>query len=210
VSFFRLGSRQQDKRIAFYASHTEIVGADDMDRALAVRLAAKYPDAPQGTFDSRSAIRSAKQECDAGVLRVGKYELTSEEWTQALAPVFDRIFEVYRRAFGLAYRKEKQSSRWEKLTLVLVGGGSLVSGMADRLLKPPNPIVERRLNQTLALPTDVQTGLDHALPVTLLAVSFGLSFVAADIPDYWHPHEVEALPPRPSAQRRDKWGEDQA
>jgi hypothetical protein len=211
VSFFRLGNPDQDRPIVFYASHTEIVGADDMDAALSTAFRTKYPNAPPDCFDSRSAVRAAKESFSTnGLIAIGEYVLTSAEGATALNPVFDRIFGVYQKGARSAFFKEQRSSHWQKLTLVLVGGGTLVPGLATRLLAPPQSFIEDRSIQALSLPSDLVSA-DKVLPVTLLAVGFGLSFVANDIPDYWHPGEVDPLDPnRPEPGRpRDTWGEDQ-
>ncbi|MSQ48696.1 MAG: hypothetical protein EXR78_10000 [Deltaproteobacteria bacterium] len=209
VSFFRLGSVSLQRRASFYASHTEIVGADDMDIALAAALRLKYPDAESGAFDSRSLVRSAKEASADGGIGVGDCLLTSSEAAAALKPVLSRIFEVYVKGFRAAYLKEPRSGLWETLTLIIVGGGSLVPGVSERLLQPPISFVEKRSIQRLALPKGIITPGGEALPVTLLAVGFGLSFVASDIPNYWRPAEVDPLPPRPTVRTRDAWGEDQ-
>jgi hypothetical protein len=206
VTFFRY-TRNLPRPVAFYASRTESVGADDIDRAVIRALARKYPSV--GLLDARGLtelvhqVRLAKQDMDETGLRCGSWQLSSQEFAVATSEVVEGIWNVYSRAFGAAYAKEIGTTRWESLTLVLVGGGSVVPGVASRLKSRPRGFVKDVHVQPMELPPTVDAGSGsnsaaRELKPALLAVGFGLSFHYVDVFDYWRTHQVEPIKPSDS------------
>jgi hypothetical protein len=215
VSFFRY-TRDLPKPVAFYASHTETVGADDIDIALLEAVKRKYGRIdPADTAAMRSllhVIRIAKQNMNNGVLQISPdFSLHSEVVHAATGPTIERIWRVYETAFRRAYAIEMFADRWADLNLVFVGGGSLFPGVVDRLMRPPDTIVYHITVKPWNLPLDLrlhQNNDDHTLRMRLplLAVGLGLSYPNIDISEYWMPEEVVPIGPRPYIDREpDDW-----
>jgi hypothetical protein len=210
VSFFRF-SRDFPKPVAFYASHTDIVGADDIDLALLAGLKGKYSKIGQASVPATRSllhdIRLAKQQMKDGILEISQdVALSAGEVRAASSPVIERIWRVYETAFRRAYAKEKFASRWSMLNLVFVGGGSLFPGVVERLKRKPDSIVSRIGMKPWDLPRDLKMqkqSSDHELKIGLpfLAVGLGLSYPKIDISDYWPPEAVNPIGPRPVMDR---------
>ncbi|MGA2260797.1 MAG: hypothetical protein ABSH28_05105 [Acidobacteriota bacterium] len=210
VSFFRF-SRDFPKPVAFYASHTDSVGADDIDLAIHASLKKKYNRIEQADASATRSllhdIRLAKQQLKDGILQISQEVLLSAaEVCAASRPVIERIWRVYETAFRRAYAKERFASRWSMLNLVFVGGGSLFPGVVERLKRKPDSIVSKIEIKPWALPNDLKmlkkTG-EHELRMglPLLAVGLGLSYPKIDISDYWPPEAVKPIGPKPVMDR---------
>ncbi|RQV93529.1 hypothetical protein EH220_08130 [bacterium] len=215
VSFSRF-SRDFPKPVAFYASHTDIVGADDIDLALYAVLKGKYSRIEHAdvtaTRNLLHSIRLAKQQMNDGTLRISQeVALSAGEIRAASSPIIERIWRVYETAFRRSYAKEKFASRWSLLNLVFVGGGSLFPGVVERLKRKPDSIVSKLGMKPWELPPDLKMqkqSSDHELKMglPLLAVGLGLSYPKIDISDYWPPEAVNPIGPRPVIDREpDDW-----
>ena len=199
VSFFRLAGITAERRVVFYASRTGAVGADDMDRALTDAVISGLGEVSVSRRrEILRQMRAAKQNMTVDGLVSDGVVLGRAECRVALQPVFDRVFEVFRECFFRAYEKEQLQSRWEELTLVFVGGGSLVLGLEERLRASPHSFIERVHVRSLQLPQPLRLegcGAISARDARLLSVGYGLSHPAPSIPDYWRPTEVEPMGP---------------
>lgn len=213
VSFFRYHNASS-KSITCYSSYTDAVGADDFDRAIFAALVRNHPELERLGVADRAAvlhdIRTAKETLSPG-LRLGSgYQLSKADVLAAIRPMSSRVFNVYGTAFSKAYAKEKFSDRWKSLTIMLIGGGSLVSGVAQALDRAPHGMVERRMVQALELPDVIRIdGGPREISqqdANLLTVAFGLSHARVDIPEYWETKEVEPIGPAPSTTKvYDDW-----
>jgi hypothetical protein len=194
ASFFRLGNRRLDRRVAFYASRTGAVGANDVDLALLAEIGSQGNGSREALLE---ALRHAKGMVGAnGKVSVSGVELTLEGITRVAGPSAVRMFEVVQQAHQRAYEKEQGQSKWERLIVVLVGGGCRIPGVAARLEDRPHQFVERLSRRRLELAPDLRVDGNQSLAaddVELLSVAYGLSFAALDIPEYWHPSEVAPL-----------------
>lgn len=215
VSFFRYHAASS-KTITCYSSCTDAVGADDFDRAIFAALVRNYPELDVMTPAERASvlhdIRAAKESVASGLRLGGRYRLSRAEVLAAIQPLASRIFEVYVAAFRRAYAKERFSSRWKSLTNMLVGGGSLMPGIAEAFGRAPHDMVECRRTQGLNLPDGVRIdgGPGQISPedAPLLTVAFGLSYPSVDIPDYWETNEVDPIGVTPAKTRDpDYWRE---
>jgi hypothetical protein len=215
VSFFRYHDASS-KSITCYSSCTDAVGADDLDRAIFAALVRNHRDLELMSAAERTAVlhdvRTAKENLSSDLSLGGRYQLSQAEVLEAIRPLAFRIFGVYVAAFRKAYAKEKFSDRWKSLTIMLVGGGSLVPLVTEAFGRAPHDMIERRRIQTLELPAGIRIDCGpQRLSVddtALLSVAFGLSHPRVDIPDYWETKEVEPIGPAPATTREpDYWRE---
>src|SRR5439155_1671312 len=76
-------------------------------------------------------IRSGKEDLASGLQLPRGYRLSKDEVLGSVQPLVSKMFNVYVSAYRKAFRKEALSSRWESLTLIFVGGGSLLPGIKE-------------------------------------------------------------------------------
>jgi hypothetical protein len=127
-----------------------------------------------------------------------------------LASTCESIFEVYRESFSRAYPKDRKQSHWYDTGLFLLGGGTLIEPIRDRLrkrvwtnLERDPPIVDPgRPDDFYELNGDPFEG-----DPGLLLVAYGLSHYAADVPETTNPSDVSDFTPvltvRPSLSHED-------
>ncbi len=110
--------------------------------------------------------------------------------------VLDEYYDVYRQAWKSAYLKDPRQSQWENYGLVVLGGGSKVPAIRNRLkrsLVPNFSFDIRELN--LGRPADLHEldGSPFHGDHHLLLVAYGLSFPQLEIPEFDKPSEVPTL-----------------
>ncbi|MBI4564833.1 MAG: cell division FtsA domain-containing protein [Planctomycetes bacterium] len=213
VTFFRLGSGAgRGRTFAYYSSHTEIVGGDDIDRAILSRVVPASSLPPEGSqqhHEILQRIRLGKQDIGSADLELWNgVRMPNAEVRSAIREVGERIYEVYRRAFKNAYLKEMRGDRWREYTVLLLGGSSWVHGMEELFERRPHDIVERVNVMRPKQPKRIAgwNGGPITLGVSdyiLINLSHGLSTERPNIPDYFAPDQVEPLPLPPPPVERD-------
>jgi hypothetical protein len=121
-----------------------------------------------------------------------------------LARVCEAMFEVYRMAFGRAYRKHVQQSAWFGASLFLLGGGTRIVPVRSRVSTRAWEHLERDpLIMDPGHPDDLREmdGTPYEGEPTFLLVAYGLSHLAADVPTVTNPGEIS--PFRPSVRLRE-------
>jgi hypothetical protein len=118
----------------------------------------------------------------------------------ALIPVGDEIYEPYRKAWIETYRKINDTvaelKAWNNHKVFVIGGGSLVSKLVERVTVHPG------LNEPLQLavlepPADLMRAdntkvAKNELP--FVAVAYGLSNIGLSIPEVLTPEQIAPLP----------------
>jgi len=113
--------------------------------------------------------------------------------------VCERMVGVNRTAFARAYEKHPRQTAWDGLQLFLVGGGTRIECIRQRLSRRPwvhldrdPPVVDP------GHPDDLYelSGQPYAGEPTFLLVAYGLSHVAADIPTIVSPREISVFNPQ--------------
>ena len=184
--FFRINSRHEGEQLidkgglSFYAGACNPPGIDAVDAALAAK-----------TDQSPAAIRGQEAKL-----------LENQELRFAVEPQIDRFVGTYRQAFSEAYRKERRQGPWNKLNLILFGGGSKLAPVQLAFVQPPWANLELpRVVKTLGSPPDLCEIPERpqAQPVrcrgdaTFLQVAYGLAVHYLDFPPYRLPSEVSDL-----------------
>lgn len=112
--------------------------------------------------------------------------------------LLEAIARTYGQAFGRAYPKDPRQGNWYGATLFLIGGGSLVDRVRERLskrawlqLEADPPIVDP------GHPSDLheEDGNPYTGDPRFLLVAYGLSHFAADVPETTNPSEIPVLKP---------------
>ncbi|MFX0203797.1 MAG: hypothetical protein ACFFCW_47465 [Candidatus Hodarchaeota archaeon] len=181
ASFFRIQSEHNDgeqrwikTRLGFYGAVAETPGVDAYDKELAACL------------DNKRVVDIRENE-NALLNSLGP------EQRARLREVADKIMNNCKHAFHRSYRKEPVQSRWEKYPLILLGGGSLVNGIREKLrihvhhYSWGNPeIVDP------GWPTDLREldGRDATGQSEFLLVAYGLSYISADVPEVKGPEDI--------------------
>lgn len=111
---------------------------------------------------------------------------------EIVIPHAEAIYKTANETFREAYQLARRESHWQKIKIVLLGGGSRIVGidryfsdnhlrhfMKQQFTKPqiPDDVVMKNLN-------DFQ----------LLAVAYGLAFPSAEFPDVQPPNRIQPLP----------------
>lgn len=113
--------------------------------------------------------------------------------TEIVTPHAETIFKTLSDAFGLAYRKAHHASQWKEIYIVLLGGGSRISGMQDYFgMHRLRDFMDQRLFE-LPYP-----GLEDS---HLLAVAYGLAYPSVEFPSYRMPNQI--LPMQQIEQKRE-------
>ena len=131
--------------------------------------------------------------------------LSSKVGWRTLDHVLSQIGDVFVSASGLAYEKEKSTSRWNgKGRVFFLGGGT-------KLREVQNTLIERKGNWLQSdpiadpgVPTDLteEDGTTLREDPTFLLVAYGLARRLADVPETSRPSEIDDYRPRP--RRRDR------
>lgn len=210
TAFFRL-SRLPEPTMSVYHARTEVVGGDDMDRALFEAAAGcRFGADGAASADVLQAIRLLKHELRRGTgLLVGlgerQVELGPDEIWNGTAGVVDRIFTAYQAAWRGAYRVEPIQSRWMDLRLFPIGGGARVFLIHDRFLREP-PFAHVPIPELIDLPRPedlswAELAAGEREEPEMIAVAYGLSYHPAQFPTTWLPSEMG--PPRVPRPPRD-------
>jgi hypothetical protein len=190
-SFFRIvedwqGDRWVKNRVVFYGARSGAPGMDAMGELLRSR--------------SGKPLREIRGKEEA-LLKRRKLFNDAE-----FIAVCNESFKVHHRAWADAYRKEKRQSSWMSTQAFVLGGGSTVSMLRDRLLEstwehinPPEP-------RDAGSPPDIRgwDGKPYKGDATFLLVAYGLSYSGADVPLSETPDQVSELDlSRPRLSRHD-------
>ncbi len=184
--FFRIHHRQVGEQLidkgalSFYGGACKPPGMDAIDEVLAAE-----------TGQSPAAIRGQ----EAGLL--GRPALLA-----ASRRHIDGYVKTYKAAFSEGYRKEARQSSWNKLNIILFGGGSKLKAVRKAMAAPPwRNLNAPRLVETLGCPPDLcelptrprAEGAPFAGDPTFLLVAYGLAVHYLDFPPYRLPSEVSDL-----------------
>jgi len=118
---------------------------------------------------------------------------TDPRTTATVADHLNRMFSIHRKAFGLAYPKEKLQSRWDPLQVFVVGGGGRFLPAQRRFQKPPWQNLGDRQLASPGLPTDLLIPHSCKADPLLLLVAYGLSFPKLEVPVADSPDDVDPL-----------------
>jgi hypothetical protein len=162
-------------RMAFFGAASNAPGADAVEQAIALSTGVRDPATLRGKINSMDVTD-----------------------VPGLSKVCDEIFRTYQLAFGRAYPKNKLQSRWYGAKLFLIGGGTLIEVVRRRLqerawsmLEQDPPLVDP------GHPADLfeENGEAFAGEPTFLLVAYGLSHLAADVPEIVNPNDVPKFTP---------------
>ena len=174
------------ERISFFGDNKYAIGMDAIDDALFVFL----------KQDNLSSISLRGHEND--ILKEYK------ESKDCLIKIYDNIYDVYSRAFQQAYSKQKGETVWKKYDLFLIGGGSLIEDLRERVREHPYvnkshwPLHEQYLDiRNLEIPQDLKTLSGQPIrkdELPFILVAYGLSHQKGSAPEIDIPDEIEPIP----------------
>ena len=209
MGWFRWTVSDEEDRLDFFSAKTCLVGCDDVDDRLLDILAVP----PNQRAQLFPRVREAKPELGVGGsvdVGEGYRSLGSDDLDQAVAEVAGHCFEEYGGSFGQAYRKEKNTDRWQNIRVVLVGGGSQLEGFRGQFKLHPRQQFGRDVDFLLpgsldsvgvAANTLKGMGVTEIPPtnadVVFLLPALGLSHPAVEIPDPTLPGEIAPLSQEP-------------
>ena len=205
LGWFKWISSDEENSVFFFSAKTSLVGCDDVDDRLLDILAVSDIDRPL-LFP---LVREAKPKLHADrqvSIAEGCRPLGPNDLDQAADEVAERSFDAYGVSFGEAYKKEKNTDRWQDIRVNLVGGGSQLDGFRRRFGQHPRPWFGR--NVDLLIPgssTSVGSAAKQlgamgssSVPPTdadivFLLPALGLSNPAIHIPDPTLPEDIAPL-----------------
>lgn len=208
VVWFRWVTREEGDHVYFYSAKICPVGCDDVDDRLLDILEVAEDDRPR-LFPR---VREAKSELRVGgsvAVGEGYRSLSQDDLSRAANEVARRCFEEYGVSFGSAYKKEKNTTRWKDIRVILVGGGSLLDGFRGQFRRHPRSFGH---SVNLLLPGSSESGgfATNTLGVigaaseppveadiVFLLPALGLSYAGAEGLDSTPPDDILPLPPRP-------------
>ena len=209
LGWFRWIATEEEDRVVFFSAKTSLVGCDDVDQRLLDILAVSNTDKPL----LLPAVREAKPELQADRQEVGigngYRPLSPADLDQAADKVAGHSFDAYSVSFGEAYRKEKNTDRWQDIRVILVGGGSQLDGFRSRFERHPRSFgryVDLRVpgSSTSVGSAITQLGAmgSSSLPprdadIVFLLPALGLSNPPIEIPDPTLPEDVAPLEQQP-------------
>jgi hypothetical protein len=173
-------------QLEFFGTSCSPPGADKIDKTLAASLGINDP----------STVRGREN------------DLLSSPNGAAIRPVLDQMFDTYRQAFDRAYRKMQSQREWEGYGLFLLGGGTIINVVGERLQNPAWVNLHKRLTvRKIRCPRDLELGAIAADDVRFLLVAYGLSFAWTDVPPCFLPSSVPDWKPRRGGREIDMDGE---
>ena len=162
--------------LSFLGAATEAPGMDAFDDALARALGEEVP----ATLRGRESKLLRKVSDDGELLRVS-------------ASFYDTWAQARRRAYRLANRLK----HWEKLSILVVGGGSKVGPVRDQFGQLPGyfrgNIKDFKMLDHPGTPSDLyelEGGRRFTDDPTFLLVAYGLSYTTLDLPEVTLPDGV--------------------
>ncbi len=180
ASWFRITEAGSVKKgMAFFGASCHPPGADAVEEAIAKAA---------GVIDL-TAVRGKANEY---------LEELKQRQVPGLSDICDRIFSVYQQAFGRAYPKDKKQSHWYGASLFLLGGGTRIQPVRDRLRKRAWGQLDREPPiMDPGSPDDLfeQDGEPFQDDPSFLLVAYGLSHFAADVPDVTNPSDIPDFTP---------------
>ena len=196
-SWFRIegsyyGGRWMKNQMAFYGAACSAPGADAIEELVARRIGVTDPATLRGKLNVVLEQRGRSE-------FVGMDELEKQ------------IFKTYQTAFGRSYPKHRKQSYWYGASLFLIGGGTLITPVRERLsvrawkhLNADPHIVDA------GLPADLheENGELYAGDYQYLLVAYGLSHFAADVPEILNPADIPPFKPDELPVRRFRDHED--
>ncbi len=177
-------------RLCFYGTRSEAVGMDAVDAALAARNHIPH--------EQSLLLRGHER---AEIDKIG---------TAAIEQILQRIRENYVLAWRPAAPKLSwaERDRFRNHEVFLVGGGSLVPAIARVLVTHPDGYDHELRLRSLGVPSDLSRTDGRSIAredMPFLAVAYGLTYYAAEIPETFTPDQVPPAP-RPRKPRLD-WEE---
>jgi molecular chaperone DnaK (HSP70) len=200
VSFFRLADIQRDqpRLMAFYDAATEVIGSDEIDRAIAT-LAIRRAGLPQQTprlAALLAASKSAKEQLDQKPnvrvsLNGSSVTLSRTEVAASAASIIDKMAGNYVETNRRSYRKEPLVGRWASFTVFFLGGGTRLKMIEEKLRRTrPSPYNHTINYKRIPVPQDLELLADAKSNFDLVAVAYGLSFPPLDFPNILNPSQV--------------------
>lgn len=204
--FTRSDSEDED-RVSYFSAETSLVGCDDVDHRLLDILGITERDRHRVL----PVVREAKPRLHDEPVDVveGYRSLCPEDLEQAAGQVARRCFDVYGESFGEAYKKEKNTKRWEEVCVILVGGGSQLDRFRRRFRRHPRPfgrLVDFRLpghqpSERIPRQDLGALGMSSEAPadadMVFLLPALGLSHPPIEMPVPTLPDDIPPLPPGP-------------
>jgi hypothetical protein len=187
VSFFRIRTRPEGgtwvkDALGFYSARSSPPAMDALDDSLA-RI--------DGHGLSAALVRGQENAI------IQRYALAAHP---GVTSVCGQVYETYRHAWSDAFLKEKRESAWHRYGLFVLGGGSKVDPVIDRLRGTvwPGRLAERAIGDA-GFPGDLYDWPERGRLVpfredaTFLLVAYGLSYLGTDVPEVDSPSEMPPL-----------------
>lgn len=178
AAFYRLADRHLDEgysvskdRISFYGAKCRPPGMDKVCKLLAEAI------------DEKNYINIRGREASL---------LTTIASERIIDQAVDSFCDTWKKAFQLSYPKERSQSRWEKLNVMVIGGGSKVPAIKKQFQKfPHGNWTPPKMTPDLGAPKDLyefpegktRKDIPFEGDPTFLLVAYGLSVPAHEFPD---------------------------
>lgn len=204
VSFFKLRGRGE-RALSFYSADSAPVGGDDFDLAVVDAIASKLPVSGAGALGRAelAMLIRAKRPTGQHTIAVGgrEFDFADRRAHAAEQQVASRVWDTAHTVLGTAWRKLKRASKsqWEKLPLLLVGGGSRHPLISEEFRRHLLRCTEEQPIVPLSAPSDLVPGpgisaTDINDNNSLLLVAEGLSYPSVAYPELRMPSEIADLP----------------
>ena len=207
VAIFRYSQKLAARDVAYYIADTDLIGGDDIDRAILELIVDKKDMAIEEKEKLLGNIRHLKRNYDENKgLSIYDKQYSSDNIISSVKSDLDKMYNHYKKTWGKGYQKEMRPNHWKDLYILLLGGCNQLPFVRNRISEdnPSNTfqgIIKNISVHPLQLPTDIEvlgstnhTNINEY--VSILTLAYGLSFHIAENPDYFTPHEVDPLPPK--------------
>ena len=117
---------------------------------------------------------------------------------------FNKIYQAVDKTFQSSYQKDKAQSKWSKMKIVLIGGGSKIPGI-ENLFKNRQlrPFIEQQFVEP-NIPPNAKIIMNN-LNFKFLVVAYGLSFPVAELPSIRWPEEIKPQKDSPNNKKEKEY-----
>lgn len=202
VSFFRLGPHMP-RKLAFYDATTESVGGDDVDHDIFNYLVQKGKLSLTDAGNQNNIINKIRY-CKNELMNSNKLELSYDDSLQVIddinitdldIPTFNRIYQVYERAWMGSFKKEEIIRKWEYYRIIFLGGGARIPQIRHKIKHPLRDFI-KNVEEVNALRIDGNIQYDKSIEsevkqnIDLLGVAYGLSMPPVEFMKIRTPSDV--------------------